>query len=204
MPTFNERKAASDEAWKKLLLQYQMRQKAAEEMSAKQEAERAKEEEERLKAAPGTTALQGAALGSSVMPGWGTLIGAIAGKALGSYEYGKEHGVGAGLRQFVSPETYVHALKQPGALQNAATAGAAVGGEINRRQTAQKEGLSAAQMQMLNSTANDPNAPTAQRSQAALQHDREMARQGRFRQFRQGQTPQSGSIIVGRPGYAPG
>lgn len=170
MPTFKQRTSAGDEAWKRLLLQYQMRQKAAEELQAREEADRAKAQAEADYAAPGSRALQGAALGSAAGP-WGTLVGGVAGHLYGAYEAGSKGKGGFDWGEAgsaLSPTRTLAALGQPGGMQNASTAIGTVGAEMGRRDTAasQKAGLSAAQQQMLGS----PTAPDSYMKDGSVRH----------------------------------
>ena len=177
--SFQDKNAANQEAWRRLLLQYQMRQKAAEEMHANEERERAKYEEEQANLRPGRYAHTGAALGGSIMPGWGHLAGAVLGKGYGAYEESQREGSGVGgfLKEMIDPRQTLKALFTDPSSQTAAigAAGAgasalARGGTVTKSSTAQQQGLSAAQQQLLstddarkaaatNQFENDPNRP---------------------------------------------
>ena len=139
-------KRRREDAWGRLLRQLEMRQRYVDTTSAEMEERQRQEQLEQDEMRPGKYAHKGAALGGSIVPGWGHLIGAVAGKGYGSYEEAQREGgstgqkVGTFVKEFVDPRTTFKALFSDPETQQIATGAASQGASaMARNQTAGKD-----------------------------------------------------------------
>ena len=150
MATLNDWVSRDKQAQDRYLKLMQGKQALVDREYQQQMAEEAQAKADQEAMQPGEYAVKGAALGNTVVPGWGALVGGLLGKGFGAYQAGKKAGgsganqFGVGLGTFLSPAPEARYLMTGAGMQQ----GANVAGGIRQAGTTAQAKREAAERQL--------------------------------------------------------